>query len=102
MPQMLVWKPCGIRSSAHPERAGSVSASALPASHCRRVSPCCLLPIIMLPALKLGLSLLLLQTEFADAQGHFLERLCHDFGKFVCRRRDCNRARLLDDAAVIS
>src|SRR5262245_64709976 len=49
MPQMLVWNPWRIISSAPAGRAGSVSASALATSHCRRVHSPRPLCIALLP-----------------------------------------------------
>src|SRR5262249_56365232 len=103
MPQILVWKPWRIVSSAHAPRAGSPTASRLPASHCRRVnstrplvitSSLVLLFVTWCPSAYAGMSevsmrfhaapcpghnahpsLLLLQVKFADARRHVVERL---------------------------
>src|SRR5919108_6189763 len=49
MPQMLVWNPWRIISSAPAGRAGSASAKALASSHCRRVTSPRPLCIALLP-----------------------------------------------------
>src|SRR5262249_51051482 len=55
MPQILVWKPWRIVSSAHAPRAGSPTASRLPASHCRRVNSTRSLVMTFLPDGDCGL-----------------------------------------------